>query len=471
MTFAARAFQPRGWILAILSLAVAGLASAGTCPVDLYREHDPGRPPAILTDPPATRIGPSPWLDPDPVPLGTGLTVYRLNVQTADPDPLVELLLVDKIDQTARLSWSGGHDPAACCLGSACSMLCPGACEDSGGSWSGPPSSCDDLPPPCEPSSDCGGQIFGLAKASGGGVSFGGSGYPTLAEVSLQSVDASTGAASPRGLVLTPEPDRPWNFTGARDGAAGRFYYAGGRADDAGIPTTVVAIDTSAPAHLSTADLSPPANLAHLELDALTGELYGLALQSGGITMSGGHHYFPSPLDLVHVSAGDGTVTTIATDLPGELDHFAATLDSAGGRYLYHTFSGELHAVDLSTGSLSSVAVPDHLAGLEWDEATRSLYGLRTCCATSFQASGDEGYRMFGEMELVRIDDATGAVTVLNPGPLPAGTTNWATALDCDLGVFLYVSADGSSNALDLVTGDLLSSSPPPTDARFHALD
>lgn len=457
----------------LLLLLAAGTALAGSCPVDLFREYDPGRPPGILTAPPVTQVQTSPWTDPDPTPFGTVLTWYRLNLQTADPDPSVPVIFVEKEGTAARIVWVGGNDPAACCTGTDCADLCPGECEARGGTWLGAGASCADDPPPCATSTACvsTGPFFGMSKVSGGGTVFGGSGYPTLAPVTLQQVDPMTGASTSQGLELIPEEQRVWNFTGARDARGHRYYYAGGRWSDSDFPPTIVTVDTATPALVSAVPIPPQVDFARLAFDPASGNLYGLVLEDGGINLTGGHHYFPALMDLAIVDPTDGTVTTVVAGLPGQLDHFAATLDSRGGRYIYHTFAGELHSVDLVTGAVTTVSVPDHLAALEWDEATRTLYALRTCCATNFQASGVTGYRMFGDMELVKVDDVTGAVTLLSSSPLPAGTTNWITAYDCEHGLFLYVSDTGETQVVDVGSGDLVSTSPPPTDARLYSLD
>jgi hypothetical protein len=36
----------------VIAVTMTSVAKAGLCPVDLYREYDPGHPPTILTDPP-----------------------------------------------------------------------------------------------------------------------------------------------------------------------------------------------------------------------------------------------------------------------------------------------------------------------------------------------------------------------------------------------------------------------------------
>jgi hypothetical protein len=84
--------------------------------------------------------------------------------------------------------------------------------------------------------------------------------------------------------------------------------------------------------------------------------------------------------------------------------------------------------------------------------------------------NGTDGYRSFGEIDLVRIDTTTGAVTVLATG-LPTGTTNWISGFSCELGHYLYVGDTGETHILDVTTGTLLSSSPHPPDSRFHSLD
>ena len=460
----------------LLCLALAASAApclAGLCPVDLFREYDPAHPPAILTAPPLCEIHDSPYLDTDVAPPGTGLTFYRVNVQTSDPDAAYPLIMVKKVGRDASIVWGGSGDPAACCIGEECSVLCPGECGVEGGEYVGDGTSCDDEPPPCGGGPTCvpPDPFFGLAKASGGGVSFGGSGYPTLAPVSFYGVDTSSGAASSEGLTFSEETERVWNFTGAQDPAGSRYYYAGGRANHASIGCTIVTLDTASATLLSDVPLDPPANIVHLEFDHVSRTLYALLLDPGSLVFSGGHVYFSGTLHLASIDPVTGSVAIIAPDLPGELDHFAATLDGNGGRYLYHTFSGELHSVDLATGDRHAVSVPEQIIDLQFDDATGALYGLRTWGSSTFNGSGTDGYRTYGEIALVRIDKVTGETADLNSSPLPTGTTNWISAFDCSSGYYLYVSDTGESHVRDVTTGERVSTSPHPPDGRFHSLD
>jgi hypothetical protein len=173
----------------------------------------------------------------------------------------------------------------------------------------------------------------------------------------------------------------------------------------------------------------------------------------------------------VTIDPPTGAVVEVAAGLPGGLRNFAATLDGAGRTYRYHTASGELHAVDLDDGTLSTVALPEVLADLQHDDATGTLYGLETWGGTMFQGSGEDGYRTFGNIELVSIDPATGTLTRLNAAPLPSGTTNFSSAFDCSSGHYLYVGDTGETHVLDVATGDLLATAPPPGTSRFHSLD
>ena len=716
-----------------LLLAPAPPCLAGACPVDLFREYDPTNPPGILTDPRAAQIYDSPWVDPDPS--AARLVFYRVNVRTSAPDPDYPLIFVRRSGDAAVLDWGGSRDPAACCFGYTCSMLCERECADAGGTYMGdgtscsdvpppcgvPPAaccngdvcsmaveagctagggtykgdgtSCTDLPPPCElpaaccngntcsmqleadcaaasgtymgagtscadvpppcgspaaccngtvcssqfeddcvagggvymgdgtgcadvpppcegplPAACCDGSVctmelqadcaaaggtytgdgtscadlpppcgipaaccagvlcsmllasecaagggtymgdgtscsdvpppcgvasaccvggvcsmrletecaavggiykgdgtkcsdvpppcggpsscvpsspyFGLAKPSGGGAPFGALGFPTTMPVDLYSIATSTGLASPEGLHLDPETQRPWNFTGAQDPAGHLYYFIGGRAGDAAAPPSIVTIDTATSTLVRDVPLDPAADIMRLDFDHGTKRLYVLALNAAQLVMSGGHVYFPGSLALGEVFPVTGQVPGINVNLPGGLDHLAATLDSANHRYLYSTYVSDpppglaqLHKVNLTTGAVTSVDLGLDLAnyhrivGLEWDDATGTLYGLESWGSTTFSSSGTDGYRTFGEIALVRIDETTGALTQIGAGPLPTGTTNWIDAFDCSIGYYLYLSDTGEAQILDVSTGDLVSTSPPPPDSRFHSLD
>jgi len=445
-------------------------AGAGACPVNLFREHDPGHPPGILSDLPAAQIFDSPWVDPDASMVR--LTFYRVHVQTADPDPDFPEIRLDRAGSTTRVHWGGSGDPAACCIGPACSDLCPDACQAAGGVLQGPGTSCADDPPPCGGTSCVSrDSFFGLAKESGGGVSFEGSGFATLMPVGLNAADMGTGAATPLALTLADEEARVWNFTGAQAPETGLLYHAGGRANHATIGATVVTVDTAAESLVSSVPLSPAVNLVHLDRDNATGTLYGLAAGPGNILHSAGNIVFTGQIELVTVDPGTGAVTTVASSLPADLENFAATLDTEGRRYFYHTVAGELHAVDLDSGWLATAAVPGHFVDLQFDDATGTLYGLETWGSNTFEASGDRGYRTLGEIALVSIDTDTGLVTTLSSSPLPTGTTNFSSAFDCVSGHYLYVSDTGESQVLDAATGDLIATAPPPGTSRFHSLD
>lgn len=467
--------RARRVLLGLGVLLGATASRAGVCPVPLFREHAPSHPPRILSDPPLTSVSASPWVDPDPAPPGAALTFYRLNVPTSAPDPAHPTILVDRVGDAARITWdpAGAEVPQACCLGDACEMLCVPECDEAAGTPVGDGTSCMDDPPPCGPAScPATGPLFGTIKDPGGGVTFGGPGYPTLLPVTLGRVDTTSAETTLLGLVLADEEDRPWNFAGATDHASGLHHQAGGRFAHATVAATLVTIDVASESLVSSVTLAPSVNLVHLEHDTETGLLHGLALTGSGLTLSGGHVYFPAPLDLVTVDPSTGAVSTIAAGLPGGIDHFAATYDTAGKRYYYHTFSGELHAVSVVHGSLDSVAVAEHVVDLQFDDATGTLFGLETCCSTTIQGSGDEGWRTFGEIDLVEIDVGTGATTVLNPVDLPTGTTNWISGFDCELGHYVYVSDDGATRVVDVATGALVASAPPPSNGgRYHSLD
>jgi hypothetical protein len=361
--------------------------------------------------------------------------------------------------------------PAACCAGMSCAMLCPAACGRFGGTWMGAGTACTDIPDPCVPSACVApGPFTGLAKQPGGSTILTGAGLPTTAPTDLHDVDSSSGASLGRGLTLALERQWTWNFTGARDGAGDRHYTIGGRPDQPAIGSDVVTIDTATATLVDDVPLSPQVDFVHVDFDHSSRVLYGLVVETGGLSL-GVHMQFNGMLSLVVVDPATGVVTTVASGLPEGLDHYAATLDSEGDRYFYHVATGVLHAVDLVTGARTSVSVPEDIADLQFDDATGTLYGLRITNNTGISGSAAEGWRTNGSIDLVEISPTSGALTVLNAAALPAGTTNWASAFDCDNRHYLYVSADGNSNVLDVATGALLSTSAPPPGERHASLD
>ena len=96
-----------------------------TSGVPLFRQYDPSTPPTILTDPPVRYICFDPYGDPDPVPMGTYLTFYRIEDQAAPvpPNPY-ELLMVTPQGFGGSLMWTG----ADCTQGSAC-CVADGVCH------------------------------------------------------------------------------------------------------------------------------------------------------------------------------------------------------------------------------------------------------------------------------------------------------------------------------------------------------
>jgi hypothetical protein len=309
---------------------------------------------------------------------------------------------------------------------------------------------------------------------SKGGTTFTNLGIPSTAPVEFLSVNTSTGAITASGLILTDESERVWNFTGTADPEGRKYYYAGGRYGNAVIKPTVVAMDTAATSVSSNQVLTPEKDIVHLALNHYTGVLYGLALNSsGGLSFGGGHLYFTQTLILVTVDPTTGAVTEIGSDLPAGLDHYAAALDGEGGRYFYHAYTGSLGrlvVVSLSTGSFTIVSVQDTIADLQFDDAAKKLYGLRLVGSGTISGSAAEGWRTTGSVDLVEINPATGNVTTIKTG-LPSGTTNWVSGFDCDLGHYIYASGTGEIHVLDAATGNLLTTSPPPSDGRVCSLD
>jgi len=311
-----------------------------------------------------------------------------------------------------------------------------------------------------------------MAKLFGGGSTFTSDGIPATNDVALHSADTTTGATVDQGLILSLDTERVWNFAGTRDVARSRLYYAGGRPGSAAAPPSIVTVDAAAASLISSQPLAPEVNLVDLDLDQDSGLLYGLAVETSGIDFSAGHFTFNGLIDLVRVDPATGTVAVLANGLPSRLDHYAATLDSAGDRYFYHTADGLLVAVDLASGASTTVALAAHILDLQYDDGAGILYGRRrTGGSTTLGGDSNEGWRTFGDADMVRIDPATGGLTAINLQPLPAGTANWSSAFDCEVGHYIYLSATGETNIVDVTTGSLLISAPPPTDARFVVLD
>jgi hypothetical protein len=513
-------------VLIALTL-LPGRARAQACAVDLFREHDPAHPPLILIAPAIRQIATSPHLDSDVPPAGTGLTFYRVNMQTSDPDPLVPLILLTKIGEAPLIDWGGlpatdrdgdttpdcsdpcpddpfkvfpgacgcgvtdidrdadavadcidgcpddasALAPAACCVSLTCTTQCPSACAAAGGNQR-PGESCADLPPPCGAPPGCPtpGPFTGMAAQPGGGTVLTSYGLPATNSMDLHDVDSGSGASTLRALTLTTVTQRTWNFTGARDPAAGSHHYIGGRADQPAVGTHVVTVDVVGASLAADMALAPQVNVAHVDFDHRTATLYGLIAEAPGISL-GQHFSFNNTLALARIDPATGAVTTIATGLPAGLDHYAATLDSEGGRYFYHVATGLLHAVDLATGAVTSVSEPADIADLQFDDATGTLYGLRFTGNSGISGSDATGWVTNGAIDLVLIDPATGGLTVLNTSPLPAGMTNWASAFDCESRHYAYVSGDGNTRVLDVTTGALVATGAPPASSRHWSLD
>ena len=478
MNHRSRALHPSrlrlGLLLGAGLLAAAPGARAGDCPVPLFREHSPSHPPTILVDAPVRDIFDTPEIDADPRPPGTLLSFYRVGLQTADPDPDFPTIVLEKQGDSVVLHWGGSGNHQPCCVGASCLDLCPEDCLAMGGALLDPGLTCADDPPPCGPVAGCtsaSSPAFGLAKQAGGGVTLGGSGFPSLMPVELNSVNTSTGESTLLPLVLDPPEQRVWNFAGAQDPMSRLFFHAGGRANDAMIPATIVTVDTVTESLVAVENLSLALNLVHLDFDSTTGTLYGLAVGGGSLIIGSGNLSFSGPISVVTIDPATGETAFAWSGLPGGLRNYAATLDGEGRRYFYSTSADELVAVNLDDGSFSTVPLDRVLVDLQFDDSTGTLYGLETWGSGSWQGSGDTGYRTFGNTELLEIDPATGATTILNPDPLPTGTTNYASAYDCSTGHYLWVSDTGETQVLDTATGRIVATAPPPGTSRFHALD
>jgi hypothetical protein len=409
-------------------------------------------------------------LDPDPEPLGTRLIYYKVNRQ-ALPDPGVLLQVLNRIG-VPELNWTGTPRAGACCFGTVCLMRCEPECLQEGGRFVGEGTACSDQPPPCG-SSACltSDPLSALVWDNGLFIEMSGAGFPVTSEVTLYHVNNATGAAASDWLTLTDPTELLWNFAAAHDTSGNRFYYIGGKPGQSSAPPTVLTLDTASPALLQAHPLVPEVNIVHLAFEHLSGVLYGLSPNAGGgMNTDAGHVYFAQPLDLVSIDPDTGAVTTVAADLPPGLDHFAATLDHAGGRYIYHAFDGGLHSVDLITGATDSVTVDELLIDLKFDDDTGELYGLRAE-PSLLSGNGREGWLTLGAVDLVQIDQVTGLTTVLNGSDLPTGSDNWVDAYDCNHHTYLYVSDSGQTHVLDVTTGELIASAPPPLTGRLAALD
>ena len=319
--------------------------------------------------------------------------------------------------QSPRRYWwgEGSGEPAACCIGTDCSELCPKPCAEAGGIFQGEGTSCSDTPSPCGSASCVTSDPFcGLVWDSGFFVESSPRGFPVTSTVTLTHVVNATGASTSDNLTLSDGTELVWNFAGTHDPQRLIYYYIGGRPGNLSAPPTVVTLDTAAASMVNKAALVPEMNMVDLEFDHVTDALYGLSVNGdGGMDTSDGHVFFAETLNLVRIDPDTGAVTIISPDLAGGLDHFAAVIDHEGGRYLYHTIDGGLHSVDLLTG----------------------------------------------------------AATVLNGAALPTGSNNWADAYDCENQLYLYVDDTVEAHVLDITTGNLVSSSPPPASGRLCTLD
>ena len=363
-------------------------------------------------------------------------------------------------------------EPAACCTGRACAVLCPGECAGQGGTWLGAGVSCSDAPPPCAgPACVASGPFSGLLMQPGATSLKTSFGLPTTSAVDLHDVDSATAVAKPRGLTLTPERQRPWNFTGARDAAGGRYYAIGGRPDVPPVGADIVTVNTVDATLVSDLPLAPQVDLVHLAFDHAAHKLYGLVVETEGFSVGSSHVSFPGALSLVQIDPATGKVTTVAAGLPGGFDHFAATVDAKNGRYYYHTATGALQAVNLGDGGVTTTNVPEILADLQFDDAGAALYGLRLSGDTSLSFNNLGLWSISGTIDLVRVDTGTGTLTVVNKAPLPGGISNWASAFDCESGRYLYVSASGDRQVVDVATGGLVATAPGLPTQRYNSLD
>ena len=233
----------------------------------------------------------------------------------------------------------------------------------------------------------------------------------------------------------------------------------------------IVTVNTVDATLVSDLPLAPQVDLVHLAFDHASHKLYGLVVETEGFSVGSSHVSFPGALSLVRIDPATGKVTTVAAGLPGGFDHFAATVDAKSGRYYYHTATGALQAVDLGDGGVTSTNVPEILADLQFDDAGAVLYGLRLSGDTSLSFNNLGLWSISGTIDLVRVDTGTGTLTVLNKAPLPGGISNWASAFDCESGHYLYVSASGDRQVVDVATGGLVATSPGLPTQRYNSLD
>ena len=199
------------------------------------------------------------------------------------------------------------------------------------------------------------GLLYGLDVGLGSGT-FGNSNLTLTGSGSndLVSIDPGTGTVS---VVGTGLPSGALNFGGAVDPGAGTYVYT----TDGALHVVDLATGTLVFSH------ALAENLHGLELDPLSGLLFGVAFGVGPATFGNSEMSFAGDgaNDFVTVDPVTGVATVLATGLPSGEQNFAAAIDPAAGQYFYRT-GDTLVTVDLATGALmTAVPAPENFLALE----------------------------------------------------------------------------------------------------------
>jgi len=267
------------------------------------------------------------------------------------------------------------------------------------------------------------GTLFGLRNPGDGGRQ-------------LVILDPATAAVTPLGSSIDP-PNGTSSGVVALDSGGGRFFFVG--MPSSGTDWRLYTVDTTTGAAVTSPAIDPATSILGLEYDDAADVLYGMRNPGDG------------GKQIVTYDPATGIATPISASIspPLGVPGGVTALDAAGNRFFFigtpaAEFVHRIYTVDTVTGAVLGNPTVDpatSILGLEWDAAEGVLYAQRN--------PGDGG------KQLVRLDPATGAATVVSASiSPPLGVPGGVNALDASGNRFFFIGVPSAESDYRIYTVD-----------------
>jgi len=252
----------------------------------------------------------------------------------------------------------------------------------------------------------------------------------------LVSIDPATAAVTPISASIDP-PNGTSSGVVALDTGGGRFFFVG--MPSSGTDWRLYSVDTGTGAVISSPAIDPATSILGLEYDDAADVLYGMRNPGDG------------GKQIVTYDPATGVATPISASIspPLGVPGGVTALDAAGHRFFFigtpsAEFVHRVYTVNTVTGAVISNPTVDpatSILGLEYDDAEGVLYALRN--------PGDGG------KQLVRLDPATGAATVVSASIAPPlGIPGGVNALDTVGNRFFFIGVPSAESDFRIYTID-----------------